>query len=308
MGDSMKNRYLVAGLTIFLLVTSNNIFAGSNEAVGNSNDQLEDDHTTEEDTGLPEDDGISDIEIYVNVAARRLFLYDGNELVKVYPVATGMAIYPTPIGGMYPVLLGISNPDWTPPNSPWAAGSHYEPPGPKSATGIAKLYLRSPGVHIHGTPKDNSIGTFASHGCIRMHNTDVVELLEYVLENVDHTKPGRFKDVSNEEYFAWVSEHPNTKFVAQMNEVIYVHTYYKRVEILDGQLMISKDGYHRGGDIEQMIEDELIEQRYNFSDLDWKIFESLNSKEDYVFDLKELGVTRSKNFSQAQGIHNREDL
>lgn len=301
----MKNRFVVVILTAFLLVISNNLFAGNNEADDKDN-LLEDDSTIEEDAGLPDDDGISDIEIYVNVAARRLYLYDEGELIKVYHVATGMAIYPTPIGGEYPVALAISNPDWTPPNSPWAAGSHYEPPGPKSATGIAKLYLRSPGVHIHGTPKDNSIGTFASHGCIRMHNTDATELLEYVLNNVDHTKPGKLSQMSNEEYFAWAKEHPHTKFIAQMNEVVYVHTYYERVEILDGQLMIAKDGYHRGGDVLEMIEDELISQGYNFKDLDLGVFETLSSKEDYVFDLIELGVTRSKKLSGAQGLHMNE--
>lgn len=293
----MKNRLVAVILVAFLFVVPNNLFAGNGDD-GNEADLQEDDSTVEDDgDGVQiEDDGISDIEIYVNVAARRLYLYNAGELIKYYAVATGMSIYPTPMG-KYPIAFAISNPDWTPPNSPWAAGSHYEPPGPKSATGIAKLYLRSPGVHIHGTPKDNSIGTFASHGCIRMHNPDVVELLEYILDNAVHTKPGKYNEMSNEEYFAWVKSHPNTKVMAQMNETIYVQTYYKRVEILDGQLMIAKDGYHRGGDLVKMIEDELVSQGYNFSDLDWGVFETLSSKEDYVFDLKELGVTRSKTFN-----------
>jgi lipoprotein-anchoring transpeptidase ErfK/SrfK len=33
---------------------------------------------------------------------------------------------------------------------------------------------------IHGTNKPQSIGTFASYGCIRMYNQDVVDLFERV--------------------------------------------------------------------------------------------------------------------------------
>jgi lipoprotein-anchoring transpeptidase ErfK/SrfK len=35
-------------------------------------------------------------------------------------------------------------------------------------------------VGIHGTPSDSSIGTAASHGCIRMHISDVEDLFERV--------------------------------------------------------------------------------------------------------------------------------
>ena len=35
-------------------------------------------------------------------------------------------------------------------------------------------------VYIHGTPEEGLIGTPASHGCIRMRNTDVVELFDTV--------------------------------------------------------------------------------------------------------------------------------
>lgn len=35
-------------------------------------------------------------------------------------------------------------------------------------------------VYIHGTPDEASLGTPASHGCIRMRNADVIELFERV--------------------------------------------------------------------------------------------------------------------------------
>jgi len=40
-------------------------------------------------------------------------------------------------------------------------------------------------IYIHGTRHEDKIGTPASHGCIRMRNTDVIELFELV----DETTP-----------------------------------------------------------------------------------------------------------------------
>jgi lipoprotein-anchoring transpeptidase ErfK/SrfK len=43
------------------------------------------------------------------------------------------------------------------------------------------MYLNAPGIRIHGTWDDSSIGTAASHGCIRMHVQDSEELYPLVL-------------------------------------------------------------------------------------------------------------------------------
>ena len=36
------------------------------------------------------------------------------------------------------------------------------------------------GYGIHGTDTESSIGTYASHGCIRLHNADIRELFSQV--------------------------------------------------------------------------------------------------------------------------------
>ena len=47
--------------------------------------------------------------------------------------------------------------------------------------GTRALYITAPGlIRIHGTTTPSSIGTYASHGCIRMHNAQVEELYEMV--------------------------------------------------------------------------------------------------------------------------------
>jgi lipoprotein-anchoring transpeptidase ErfK/SrfK len=35
-------------------------------------------------------------------------------------------------------------------------------------------------IYIHGTPDSNAMGVIGSHGCIRMRNTDVVQLFDMV--------------------------------------------------------------------------------------------------------------------------------
>jgi lipoprotein-anchoring transpeptidase ErfK/SrfK len=46
--------------------------------------------------------------------------------------------------------------------------------------GTRALNLDAPGIRIHGTYADSSIGTYASHGCIRMHIWDSEELFDLV--------------------------------------------------------------------------------------------------------------------------------
>ena len=61
------------------------------------------------------------------------------------------------------------------PNSPWAgelAGSTVG--GGSAANPLKARWMGVSGsVGIHGTGQDYSIGTRASHGCIRMHVQDV---------------------------------------------------------------------------------------------------------------------------------------
>ncbi|HEV2905802.1 MAG TPA: L,D-transpeptidase, partial [Actinomycetota bacterium] len=54
------------------------------------------------------------------------------------------------------------------------------PGGPSNPLGTRALYLDAPGIRIHGTSASYSIGSYASHGCIRMHIPDVEQLFEIV--------------------------------------------------------------------------------------------------------------------------------
>ncbi len=117
--------------------------------------------------------------IRIDVSERRLYLYDGNEVVKTYPVAVGVSRYPTPKGD-FRIISKVYHPSWTPPPSPWAAGLKPIPAGPGNPLGTRWMGLSVPHVGIHGTYASGSIGTAASHGCIRMYIKDVEQLFEIV--------------------------------------------------------------------------------------------------------------------------------
>jgi lipoprotein-anchoring transpeptidase ErfK/SrfK len=53
-------------------------------------------------------------------------------------------------------------------------------PGYSNPLGVRAMPLNASGVLIHGTSNDGSIGTSASHGCIRMHMPDVIKLFDMV--------------------------------------------------------------------------------------------------------------------------------
>ncbi|MGN6431806.1 MAG: L,D-transpeptidase family protein [Gaiellaceae bacterium] len=109
--------------------------------------------------------------IVIRRGSNRLYLYSGMHPRRVFPVATGQAIYPTPLG-RFQIVVKWRNPWWYPPNSSWARGLKPVPPGPGNPLGTRWMGLSAPGVGIHGTPDSASIGYSASHGCIRMRIPD----------------------------------------------------------------------------------------------------------------------------------------
>ena len=118
--------------------------------------------------------------ILVDRSARTLKLFNGSRLLRSYRCAVGMPRYPTPLG-KWKVVNKQRNPSWYNPGSAWAAGMpRVIGPGPSNPLGTRAMALNASGVLIHGTSKDFSIGTAASHGCIRMHRWDIEKLFELV--------------------------------------------------------------------------------------------------------------------------------
>ena len=118
--------------------------------------------------------------ITVSRAARRLYLFKDLKLVRTFPVAVGMAGLETPTG-LYTINDKQVNPVWHVPKSAWAgdlAGKSI-PPGPSNPIKARWMGVTA-GAGIHGTADDASLGSAASHGCIRMNVGDVIWLYDRV--------------------------------------------------------------------------------------------------------------------------------
>jgi lipoprotein-anchoring transpeptidase ErfK/SrfK len=120
--------------------------------------------------------------IVVRLNENTLFLYDGFRVIRSWPVATAKPGFTTPTGD-WRIYDKQVDPTWhNPAPDGWGAG---EPlvvgPGPGNPMGPRALYITAPGlIRIHGTSDPASIGRYASHGCIRMNNEDVVTLYPMV--------------------------------------------------------------------------------------------------------------------------------
>ena len=117
----------------------------------------------------------------INRGAFRLRLYKRLKLVKSYPIAVGQVGLETP-AGMYNVQNKAINPAWSVPNSAWAgslAGTVVPGGTPQNPLKARWMGIYD-GAGIHGTDASGSIGTNASHGCIRMLIPDVIELYDRV--------------------------------------------------------------------------------------------------------------------------------
>ena len=118
--------------------------------------------------------------IVIRRGSHVLTLYRGTVVQRKFPIATGQASYPTPLG-RFQIVNKWRDPWWYPPvGSAWAAGEQPIPPGPSNPLGTRWMGLSAPDVGIHGTPNAASIGYSASHGCIRMHIPDAEWLFDHV--------------------------------------------------------------------------------------------------------------------------------
>ncbi|OLN22132.1 hypothetical protein BTO30_11190 [Domibacillus antri] len=97
--------------------------------------------------------------IDISIKYHQLKLYDGNRLIKAYPIAVGKMLTATPVG-IYTII-----------------NKQLNPGGP---FGVLWMGLSRPHYGIHGTNSPSSIGKNVSHGCIRMHNDDVLQLSSMV--------------------------------------------------------------------------------------------------------------------------------
>jgi lipoprotein-anchoring transpeptidase ErfK/SrfK len=118
--------------------------------------------------------------ITIDRPAFRLRLFRKLELAKTYTIAVGRVGLETP-AGLYHIESKSVNPSWHVPKSAWAGdlAGRVIPPGPDNPIKARWMGIFD-GAGIHGTEDLGSLGTAASHGCIRMSIPDVEALYDRV--------------------------------------------------------------------------------------------------------------------------------
>mgnify|MGYP001596079361 CR=1 FL=1 len=123
----------------------------------------------------------AEIEIEVSLKERYLWIKDSGRVVKRYPIAIGAPESPT-IPGVYSILEKVKDPTYY-------SKSHHKvfPAGPNDPVGVRFMpYLKSSAdgkvYAVHGTawPRWVHLRAAASLGCIRMLNSDVIEVFNQV--------------------------------------------------------------------------------------------------------------------------------
>jgi lipoprotein-anchoring transpeptidase ErfK/SrfK len=119
--------------------------------------------------------------VIINRGSFQLTLYKKLQRAKTYGIAVGQVGLETP-AGRYSIQNKAVNPAWHVPDSDWAGDLRGKViPGDDPSNPIKARWMGIyDGAGIHGTDAEGSIGTAASHGCIRMRIPEVKELYEQV--------------------------------------------------------------------------------------------------------------------------------
>lgn len=199
------------------------------------------------------------LRIDVNIPALKLVVWDGEERLADYSIAVGLPEYPTPTGN-YTISHAEWNPWWYPPtHREWARAEKPTPPGPSNPMGRVKLFFM-PLYFIHGTPAGESIGTPASHGCVRMRNEDVVELARLLHERAA-------PDVSASRLDALARPSSNTQRV-NFSDTIEIDLRYEPVVIDRSEIYVYPDVYGRNAIHSESVYQALMKAGYDPAAID----------------------------------------
>lgn len=145
---------------------------------------------------INKDNTMQEYRLVVDKASFSMKLYQGNEVLKQYDIALGLnpgdkqkvGDKRTPEGNFTIQKIQIAS---------WWEYDFGDGKGPIKAYGPWFIRLnteadqtfsgqRWTGIGIHGTHDEDSIGTLSSRGCIRMHNSELVELVEFLKSLPDY--------------------------------------------------------------------------------------------------------------------------
>jgi lipoprotein-anchoring transpeptidase ErfK/SrfK len=118
------------------------------------------------------------LRLELNLSQRRVTLFKDGKAFKSYPVAVGRPGWETPTGN-FKIETMYKNPKWVNPFTGELV------PGGAADNPLGRRWMgfwtdKKNWAGFHGTNSVSSIGTAASHGCVRMFEKDIEELFELV--------------------------------------------------------------------------------------------------------------------------------
>lgn len=197
-----------------------------------------------------------EFKIVINIPATRLYLYKDGEMLQQFKVAVGLKDYPTPIG-KDKITQVIWNPWWYPPeDAEWAEDKEDTPPGPGNPLGIVKLVL-SGDLRMHGTDQEASIGTPASHACVRMHNRDAKKIA-WVLQS-------HLTAELDENLLKKYAANPEKSFHVTLGREVPVEFIYDPIDIGPKKIILYADIYSK---IENKDKEEVLLNKLRTNGID----------------------------------------
>ncbi len=170
-----------------------------------------------------------DTGLVVDLPLLRLHWVQNGQLVDSFPIAAGRPAWETP-SGIYRVVARRRDPTWYVPPSIQremrAAGLPVRsrvPPGPDNPLGKYWIQLSAPGIGLHGTNAPWSVGRYATHGCIRLHDEHIERLFREVPDDTPVAiveEPVRLARASDGRVFLEVFDRPGVWTLSRLKEVV----------------------------------------------------------------------------------------
>lgn len=217
---------------------------------------------------LEEEDEAEATFIVINIPARELTFFNKGKALFRFPVAVGSPGYKTPVG---PRALReiVWNPWWLPPDSPWAAGASPTPPGPGNPLGAVKMDLGG-AILLHGTNKEYTVGTPASHGCMRMYNADAKSLAWWVQSHLTEKK--------DEALLETYAGNRSTSYHIHLENPVPVEIEYEIFGLENALVRSHPDIYSRAGNRKEKLLTMISEMGYSKEQVDESAIDDLLDK------------------------------
>ena len=222
-------------------------------------------------------------------------LYHDGKLVKTYKIGIGYPEFPLPTGLRKADTI-IFNPTWTPPDEPWvkgkvSPGKTVEAGDKLNPLGVIKIPIGLPSL-IHGGKSPARLGTFASHGCVGLTNSQIQDLALEISRIAG-------KPLTLEEIKGYEKKDSETQEV-KLGSPIPVELRYETIVVENGVLKVYRDVYEKGTNTESNLRSVLSATGVELNSLNDSMQKKLlDAVEDMAIDASGKPVETASNSNSA---------